>query len=132
MRTIDEAIAYGRAQVDHPTQSWQGMCQQFVRSCYGVGAWAPSAYDAWLRIPEAHRNYGPIESAPRGAAIYFKRNHAGQERPGHVVLATKSGCLSNDIHRRGMIDPSRREVFESAWNMKYLGWSFWTPYGRLA
>ena len=131
MRSVDEAIAWGRNQVDHPTQSWSILCQSFVRNCYGVGAWAPSAYDAWLKIPDKHKNTGPITEAPRGAAIYFKRNRAGQERPGHVVIATKSKCLSNDIYRHGKIDVAPRGVFETAWNMKYLGWSLWTPAGEL-
>lgn len=131
MRNINEAIAYGRGQIDHPSQQWVALCQSFVRNCYGVPAWAPSAYDAWLKIPVKHRQLGPIEQAPRGAAIYFKRNKAGSERPGHVVLATKTACLSNDIYRHGGIDNAPRTVFEPKWNMGYLGWSLWTPYGVL-
>jgi hypothetical protein len=131
MRNIQGALDFGHEQVTNPTQSWKGLCQSFVRNSYGVPAWAASAYDAWLRIPDAHKSTGPIESAPRGAAIYYKRNHPGQERPGHVVLATKANCLSNDIYRSGMIDVSARDIFMSHWNMKYLGWSLWTPYGTI-
>lgn len=129
MRSVDDAIAWGRSQIDQPTQQWACLCQSFVRQCYGVPAWAPSAYDAWLKIPLNQRGTGHISAAPRGALIYFKRNHEGQERPGHVVIATKTQCLSNDIYRHGMIDVSSRDAFEHAWNMKYLGWSLWTPFG---
>ena len=131
LRTVDEAIEWGQGQIDNPTQSWKGLCQSFVRSAMHAPAWSTTAYDAWLRIPEKHRNTGPIEEAPRGAAIYFKRNHVGAERPGHVVLATKTGCMSNDILRPGMIDRAPRDIFIKKWNMVYLGWSTWTPFGEM-
>lgn len=131
MRSIDEAIAWGRAQITHPTQSWLGKCQSFVRSCDGVNAWAPTAYDAWLHIPDAHKHAGgSVHDAPRGAALYFK-HAAGDPRPGHVVLATKANCLSNDIYRRGMIDVAPRDIFIGHWHMTYLGWSLWTPQGEV-
>lgn len=131
VRNIDAAVAWGRGQITNPTQSWRGKCQSFVRSCDGVGAWAPTAYDAWLKIPDGHKHAGgDIHAAPRGAALYFK--HAtGDPRPGHVVLATKTRCLSNDIFRAGMIDFAPRDIFLSKWRMSYLGWSFWTPYGEV-
>ena len=128
MRSIDEAIAWGRGQITHPSQSWKGKCQSFVRSCYGVAAWAPSAYDAWLKVPAAHQFTGPIHEVPRGFAIYFK-HASGDPRPGHVVLATKTACLSNDIYRSGQIDVAPRDIFLSKWNMHYLGASAWTPFG---
>jgi len=131
MRSIQQAEDWAHAQIATPTQSWAGLCQSFVRNSYGVPAWAASAYDAWLKIPNDHKHIGSVDEAPRGAAIYFKRNHAGQERPGHVVLATKTRCLSNDIYRHGGIDVAPRLVFENTWNMKYLGWSLWTPYGTI-
>ena len=131
MRSIDEAIAWGRGQIDHPTQSWLGKCQSFVRSCDGVGAWAPTAYDAWLKIPDSRKAQGGHPSdAPRGAALYFK-HAAGDPRPGHVVIATATKCLSNDIYRKGKIDDAPRDIFISAWHMTYLGWSLWTPSGTL-
>lgn len=129
MRSIDEAIAWGRGQITHPTQSWKGKCQSFVRSADGVGAWAATAYDAWLKIPDAHKTAGgDIHSAPRGAALYFK-HAAGDPRPGHVVLATRTACLSNDIYRSGQIDVAPRDIFIGHWHMTYLGWSLWTPFG---
>ena len=131
MRSIDEAIAWGRGQVTHPTQSWKGLCQSFVRSCDGVSGWAPTAFDAWEKIPAAHKTAGgDIHSAPRGAALYFK-HAAGDPRPGHVVLATRTQCLSNDIYRSGHIDVAPRDIFISHWHMTYLGWSLWTPFGTM-
>ena len=131
MRTIDQAIAWGRGQITNPTQSWQGKCQSFVRSCDGVAAWAPTAYDAWLKIPDSKKAQGGHPSdAPRGAALYYK-HAAGDPRPGHVVIATKTNCLSNDIYRAGHIDVAPRDIFIAHWHMTYLGWSLWTPFGEM-
>lgn len=131
MKTVDGAILYGRGQIDHPTQDWTILCQGFVRSCMGVPAWAGTAYDAWLKIPDKHKHFSVIEDAPRGAAIYFK-HRTGDPRPGHVVLATKTACLSNDIYRKGHIDVAPRTIFVKRWNMEYLGWSTWTPFGTMS
>jgi hypothetical protein len=96
-----------------------------------VSAWASTAYDAWLKIPGAHKNLaGSVHDAPRGAALYFMHAH-GDPRPGHVVLATKTNCLSNDIYRSGMIDVAPRDIFIAHWGMTYLGYSFWTPFGEV-
>lgn len=131
MNSIDQAEAYGHNQIHSPSQSWKGLCQSFVRHCYGVQGWADTAYDAWLRIPDAHKHSGGHESeAPRGAALYFK-HASGDPRPGHVVLATVKNCLSNDIARSGMIDIAPRDIFIKKWNMQYLGYSLWTPFGSV-
>lgn len=129
MRTVQEAEDWGHGQVHHPSQSWAGLCQSFVRNCMGVPAWAATAYDAWMRIP-AHQRHegGDVMDAPRGVALYFK-HASGAARPGHVVLSTKTHCLSNDIYRHGMIDVAPRTVFVPHWGMHYLGWSGWTPHG---
>jgi hypothetical protein len=90
-----------------------------------------TAYDAWLQVPAAHRNVSA--DVPLGAAVYFKRNHVGAERPGHVVFSLGGGmCVSNDIYRRGKVDIAPIDVFEPHWNMRLLGWSFWTPFGFLS
>lgn len=130
LRSVPEALAWGTGQVSHPSRSWKGLCQSFVRSSMGAPAWAPTAYDAWLKVPQAHRNDGSLALVPAGAAVYFERNHRGAERPGHVALSLGGGrCLSNDIYRAGMIDEAGLSVFGPSWNMTYLGWSFWTPFG---
>lgn len=133
MRTASEAVAFAQAQITHPSQSWAGLCQSFVRHAHGVPAWAPSAYDAWLKIPAKHQHHTPYEQIPAGAAIYYKRNHVGAERPGHVVVSLGDGsCVSNDIYRHGMVDQAPAGIFIGHWNMTYLGWSLWTPAGMVA
>lgn len=131
MHSVPQAEQYALGQITHPSQSWKGLCQSFVRHCYGVNSWAPSAYDAWLKIPADKKHTdADFHAIPAGAAVYFKRNHAGQERPGHVVFNLGNGiCVSNDIYRSGQVDKCPNNIFIAHWNMAYLGYSFWTPFG---
>jgi hypothetical protein len=127
--TVDEVIAWGRAQVTKPSQSWYVLCQSFCRQSYRVPAWSGSAVGAWARIPAAHKTVGGHPSdAPRGALIYF----AGGQH-GHVAIAigksTSDKCLSNDYYRKGKIDVAPRTF--PRWGLRYLGWSAYTPYGSL-
>ena len=127
-RDIDESIAWGRKQIDHPTQGWAGMCQSFVRQCMGVQAWASSAIIAWNTIPNSEKVAGgsPFD-APRGSAIYFSGGQFG-----HVALCigktTNTKCLSNDYVRRGQIDEAPRDF--PRWGLTYVGWSLFTPFGE--
>jgi hypothetical protein len=132
-RTVDDAIEWSRRQIDHPSQDWTNLCQSHVRQAMGVGAWAPSARDAWFTVPKSEKVSGgsPLD-APRGAAIYFTAGSAG-----HVALCigktTNDKCLSNDYVRKGRIDEAPRTF--PRWgsiSASYAGWSFWTPYGVLA
>lgn len=128
-RSVNEAIAWGRRQISHPSQNWTLRCQSFVRQCYGVPAWAGSAQSAWDSIPSTQKHWGGTPgNAPRGAAIYFR---GGQY--GHVMLAigvtTHVNALSNDYDERGRIDVVPRTI--PNWGLDYLGWSAWTKYGSL-
>ena len=128
-RSVDEVIAWSRAQIANPTQDWTGLCQSHVRQAMGLGAWAPSAIEAWERIPAEHKfTGGKVTDAPRGAQMYYDIGTFG-----HVVIAigrnTDAYCLSNDYIRQGHIDRAPRAL--PRWGAKYLGWSAWTPYGVL-
>ena len=128
-RTVDEVIAWSRAQMNKPTQSFKGLCQQHCRSAYGVNAWSPSAIEAWKKIPASKKHAGGKPSeAPRGAILYYS---GGQY--GHVALAigkrTNDKCLTNDYVQSGRIGVAPRTF--PRWGLHYLGWSTWTPYGSL-
>lgn len=128
-RSVDDVISWSRNQIDHPTQSWKGLCQSHCRQAYGVAAWAPSAIDAWNSIPDGHKHHGGhVGDVPRGGLLYYS---GGQY--GHVALAvgrnSNVNCLSNDYVRSGMIDVAPRDF--PRWNLKYLGWSTYTPFGHL-
>lgn len=137
-RNVDQAIAAGRRQITHPTQSWLELCQAYVRGeIFDVAAWAAAAHTAWDLIPPRERiDGGSPFDLPRGYAIYFANRHRrpdGSRKPGHVAFTigklTKSNCLSNDYKRRGMIDVVPRSFI--GWDLVYLGASTWTPFGEL-
>lgn len=127
-RTVDEVMAFGRDEIKNPDRSYNGLCQSFCRTAYGVPAWAPSAIAAWKRIPADAKHRGAPSTAPRGALLYY----AGGKY-GHVAIAagkkTHDKCLSNDYVRQGKIDYAPRTF--DRWGLQYLGWSTWTPFGSL-
>jgi uncharacterized protein involved in copper resistance len=128
-RDVAEVMMWARAQRKNPTQSWEMLCQSFCRQAYGVQAWAPSAIEAWGKIPRTQKHAGGKPSvAPRGALLYYAIG-----KYGHVAIAsgikTDTKCLSNDYVARGEIDYAPRS-FER-WGARYLGWSTFTPYGSL-
>ncbi len=137
-RSIDRAIASGRAQITNPTEDFEAKCQMFVRKyCFDVPVWAGSAREAYELIPPSERIAGgsPFD-VPRGYAIYFKNRRKrsdGTEGPGHVAFTigkvTQTKCLSNDYLRTGKIDVVPRSF--AAWDLDYLGASTWTPFGEL-
>lgn len=125
---VDNVIAWSRAQMTKPTQDWSGLCQSHCRSAYGVSAWADSAIHAWGKIPQHFKHAGGKPSeAPRGAVLYYSGGSAG-----HAALAIGhkgKNCLSNDYAHHGRIGVAPRTF--PRWNLHYLGWSAWTPWGVL-
>lgn len=126
MRSIGSALAFARNEWQHGDPVWKGRCQSFVRTCYGIGPWAPSALNAWSIIPDSEKHETDFDQIPRGAAIYFDFAPFG-----HAMIAGSKHAFSNDYKRRGHIDPAPRDL--SRWNGKkhYLGWSLWTPQGTI-
>jgi hypothetical protein len=128
-RTVHDVITFSRGQITKPTQSWDGLCQSHCRQAYGVEAWSDSAIHAWGLTPRKFKVTGrPVTAAPRGALLYY----AGGKY-GHVAIAagikTHDKCLSNDYVRQGKIDYAPRTF--PGWGLRYLGYSFWTPFGEL-
>ena len=129
-RSVDEVMDWAKGQIKNPTQDWRGLCQSFCRQAYGLPVWAPSAISAWGKIPRKNKHVGGKPSdAPRGALLYF----AGGKY-GHVMIAagrkTRNKAISNDYIKNGEIDFCPRDI--PRWgNLRYLGWSAWTPKGEL-
>lgn len=129
-KTVQQVMTDARAEIKNPSKSWKGLCQSFCRTMYGVPAWASSASAAWDKIPAQHRHtHGGPEAAPRGALLYFKGG-----KYGHVMIAagvrTKNKAIGTDYQRTGKVDYCPRRI--PNWgNLKYVGWSAWTPYGEL-
>lgn len=128
-RTVADVMRFGRDEIVHPDRSYNGLCQSFCRTAYGVPAWAASAIGAWNRIPRDQKRVGGKPSeAPRGALLYYAGGTYG-----HVAIAagikTRDKCLSNDYVRQGRIDYAPRTF--DRWGLRYLGYSNWTPFGEL-
>ena len=132
-KTVQQVMADARREIDTPSRNWKGMCQSFCRTMYGVPAWAPSASAAWAKIPRQHKHIGgTVSQAPRGAVLYFV-NKSGKGA-GHAMIAagikTRNKAISTDYMRQGKVDYVPRTI--PNWgNLKYVGWSAWTPYGEL-
>jgi hypothetical protein len=128
-KNVQEVMTWGHKQMEHPSQDWSGKCQSFCRQAYGVDAWADSALHAWGKIPRVHKVAGTDPSkAPRGAILYYAGGTYG-----HAALAagikTHDQCQSTDYVRQGQIDYAPRTF--PRWGLRYLGYSFWTPFGVL-
>lgn len=123
-RTVEQALAFARAEHDHETQDWTNYCQRFVRSCYAIPSGFASAWAQWLGADAEDRVAGgnPAD-APLGSALCYK----GSGPYGHIMLAARpsagvAGAWSNDLVRSGDIDWSARTAPTTKWAQGYLGY----------
>lgn len=126
MKTISEAVAFARLMNGKPAPGGPGHCQEFVRECYGLPAWAASAKIAFEKTPVKymHRDSPP----PLGAMVYYPTLGGGTV--GHVTLSVGNGKVAtNDycIHGAICITPWDLPKWQGA--KHFGGWSLWTPYG---
>jgi hypothetical protein len=137
-KTVQQVMEDAREQIHHPTGPkpggrWDGRCQQFCRTMYGIPAWGGTAAICWSKIPPQFRHtHGGPSSAPRGALLYFV-NRSGRGA-GHVMIAagvrTHNKAIGTDYQRQGKVDFCPRGI--PNWgNLKYVGWSAYTPFGFL-
>ena len=132
MRTYPEALAYAKGQVTSPSKDWYNLCQQFSRLTVGAAAWAPSARQAFNATPEQYRHteWPP----PAGSIAYWGTPHSGA---GHATTVLDT-LYSNDIYRRGRIDPVKltrtasEMPFVTRWGLPYRGYITQTPSGPIA
>lgn len=120
-RTTAQALEYAQHQHDHATEDWSGMCQRFVRSCYGIPPLFASAWAQWLGADDEDRHKGgDPRNAPTGSALCYK----GTGTFGHIMLAARDayGAWSNDLKRDGEIDFVARLAPTSQWGQGYLGY----------
>lgn len=124
MKTIKQAVAQARLMNGKPAPGGAGHCQEFVRECYGLPAWASSAKAAWLLTPAKYKN--TTTPPPEGAMVYYP----GLSPYGHVTLSVGNGQVaSNDycVHAAICLAPWDLPRWHG---LKYYGgWSFWTPHG---
>lgn len=126
MRTYAGGVAWAEGQRLHPSQDWTYRCQSFARQCVGAAVWAPSARQAFYKIPRSHRH---SSTPPAGSLLYY-----GSDDPGHVVFVVSNGyCYSNDVRRRGKIDKVPLTEITEWLGRHYpvLGWIDQTPSGKI-
>jgi len=137
MRSSWAAIeAYAEHLRAHPDADVQagGHCQGVARDIVGASGWAPSALDAALAIPEAHRH--TLATALPGMIGYaaYRKNGHYQEYGHAFVLAENHYVYSTDLpvaHRLGKV-PLTMITGSSGWNMPLLWFIDWTPSGPIA
>lgn len=119
-RSVAEAIAWAKNQVDNPLKSWDNLCLSFVAHAYGwSGSGKPMASTQWSDTPSSMRHEGD-RNPPPGALVFWKTSHEA----GHVALYLGNGMIaSNDIHAQGKISIVPMDEIDQKWGAKYLGWT---------
>lgn len=118
-RTPQQAAQWAADQARRGTSGWQGLCERFARSSYGLPGKYPSAKAHWqdaVRTGRAHRGSNP----PVGALVYWTGG-----RYGHAAVSVGGGRVaSTDIKRRGKVDIVPISYINRHWsNMTYEGWA---------
>lgn len=116
MRTVEQAIAAAKRQVDDASRDWTGLCLAFVRTVWGIEPTGiPHANAGWERSTKRHDDLRPAKGAP----VYWK---VGQY--GHVALSAGGGAVyTTDFKRRGKVDVVSIGAITSGWNADYRGWT---------
>lgn len=98
---------------------YSGMCEKFVRTCFGLPARYPSARQAWEATKR--RRAG---TAPEGVPVFWDIVSGVNKDFDHVALSVGGGaCISTSagpgrtVARVGIADLTKR------WGMVYRGWS---------
>ena len=107
MKSIKQQQEWCADQVDHPTQSWDNLCQSFARQSLGMGAYGSSAKVAWGNVKDKYKvkitkpsDKGWWADVPQGALLYSTHGTSG-----HAWVAMgNSKAFSNDYKRKGKID----------------------------
>jgi hypothetical protein len=96
-------------------------CLMQVRKAWGVDAYYPTAYAAWLGAGGANgANTHTDHYKVRGMPIFLK----GTAAAGHVCIYDTDGYVwTTDYPRRGRWNRVKLTDLAHAWNMKVLGGS---------
>jgi cell wall-associated NlpC family hydrolase len=111
-----KAMRWAERQISDRSQSWDHMCQSFVRQSFGLPGIYGTANEAWhagRKRPDT-----PFSDIPPGVPVYWG--------PNHVALSVGNGrCISTDVERRGWPDFCMIEYLSNGviWNLDYRGWS---------
>lgn len=124
----DAALARANKEVVNPSRDWTRDCQMFARTPVRATAFGTTALKAWQTTPDENKHY-TYPPRPGSIAYYANPKNPGA---GHAVFVGDNGKVySTDIKRTGKIDIVNWNVFQTKWNMAYLGWIDATPSGKL-
>jgi hypothetical protein len=124
--SIEQAFKTAREEHQHPSRSWKGRCQEFVRTILGqtVGRYG-SAYAQWINCPDSRKHKGgDPKNAPLGSALCYK----GSGPNGHIMLKAhpfpngSPAAWSNDLVEPGKIHKVSVYAPTRVWGQKYLGY----------
>jgi len=102
--------------------SWRptGMCQQFTRSAFGVGAYYGTASKAWANAKHKHPTRN-TSSIPAGVPVFWT---GGSRGFGHAAVSIGGGlCRSTDWPRAGSVGTARISDIERVWGHRLVGWT---------
>lgn len=118
MRLGQSAVAWARAHVGQG--GWGGRCEQFVRSCFGLGPMYPSAKAAWNGAGGKH--HGDF-SPPPGVPVFW--NLTGRNAPyGHIALSIGGGYAISSSNSAGRPIVSVISIYGfTDRSAPYLGWA---------
>lgn len=104
------------AKANSITKGYGGLCLQFVRVCYNIGAKYPSAISAWNNASHKHAT-SSTAGIPLGVPIFFSGS-----KYGHVAIYAGNGNMrttnsaTNRIHTMSVASWTRA-------GYKLLGWT---------
>lgn len=97
-----------------------GMCQQFTRSAFGVGAYYGTAAIAWRNARYKHPTRN-ASSIPANVPVYWTGGSRGH---GHAAVSIGGGlCKSTDWPSAGRVGVARIADIERVWGHRLVGWA---------
>jgi hypothetical protein len=125
---VKAVMEWERAQVQHPSRNWRGLCLRSAREAWGLPVLAPSARSWWALIPPTRRYHTPPTEVPAGAMCYADIGHYG-----HAWIMGHNGtAFSTDYFRSGHIDHVRDGALQRWTHDPKVFWTGYVPgHGRL-
>lgn len=101
--------------------AYSGMCEKFVRSCYGFTAKHASARIAWEKSGGKH--HGDM-NAPAGVPVFWDILSGRNAPYDHIAISIGGGwCISTSAGPGGTVAKVRISDLTRRWGMKYRGWA---------
>lgn len=124
MRTPEQAVAHAEALIGKDAPGGPGHCEQFVRECLGLPAYAASAKIAAAKVPAKERHTGGFPHAiPAGAQVFYDMSQYG-----HVTLSLGGGMVAtNDYCVRGKICKAPADLPNWHGAQHFAFWTLWHP-----